>query len=117
MAREWLLERLFKVVWISRFLSGVRMPTYTARGFLGARFSAFILAGITATLVWTTGLFAISIRIGDFLMAHLGVWQWAGAAGTLAFLLLASRSIAHLRKARVRNEVRHLSRAASRLPM
>ena len=93
-AREWLQERVFKVVWISRFLPGLRLPTYTACGFLGARFSAFILASMTAALVWTTGLFVVSIKVGDFLMAHFGLWRWAGAMGTLVFLLLASRFIA-----------------------
>ena len=49
---------VFKVVLVSRFLPGMRLPTYTACGFLGADLRQFTLAAIVATLAWTTLLFA-----------------------------------------------------------
>ena len=82
--QDWLhgrRRRVFKVVFVSRFLPGMRLPTYTACGFLGADFRQFVLAAIVAVLVWTSLLFAISMRVGKVLMAHFGVWRWAGAIG------------------------------------
>ena len=87
----WLRARTFKVVLISRFMPGVRLPAYTACGYLGAGFNSFILASMSATLIWTLVLFAISMRIGDVLAAHFGVWRWVGMVGALVCVLTASR--------------------------
>jgi len=90
-ARVWLGGRVFKVVLISRFLPGLRLPTYTTCGYLGVSFRKFILASMTATMFWTSGLFVLSMKIGDELMAHFGVWRWAGVGGMIIFLLVAGR--------------------------
>src|SRR5579863_6255445 len=52
--RAWLDGRVFKVVLVSRFLPGVRLPTYTTCGFVGANLRQFTLAVVIATLCWTT---------------------------------------------------------------
>lgn len=96
--RAWLAGRVFKVVLISRFLPGLRLPTYTTCGFLGANFRKFVLASMMATVVWTSGLFALSMRVGDVLIAHFGAWRWAGAAGMVVFLLVAGRAATWLWK-------------------
>jgi hypothetical protein len=49
-------------------------------------------------VVWTSGLFALSMRVGDVLMAHFGAWRWAGAAGMVVFLLVAGRAATRLWK-------------------
>lgn len=87
--RAWLRGRLFKVVLASRFLPGTRLPVYTACGFLRADLREFALSAVAATLLWTTLLFAVSLRIGQFLIDHLGIWRWAGAGG-LALTLMAA---------------------------
>jgi membrane protein DedA with SNARE-associated domain len=92
--RAWLSGRVFKVVLISRFLPGLRLPTYTTCGFVRADLRQFTLAAIVATSCWTSLLFAISLKLGQFLMDHLGAWRWAGAAGFVVFLVLASRAAA-----------------------
>lgn len=82
--QDWLhgrRRRVFKVVFVSRFLPGMRLPTYTACGFLQADFRQFVLAAVVATLIWTSLLFGVSLRVGKVLMAHFGVWRWAGAIG------------------------------------
>lgn len=91
MVRAWLDGRVFKVVVVSRFLPGMRLPTYTTCGYLGASFWKFILASATATTIWTSGLFAVSLKIGDVLMAHFGVWRWGGVAGMVIAMLLMGR--------------------------
>lgn len=89
--RAWISGRVFRVVLVSRFLPGMRLPTYTTCGFVRADLKRFTLAAIVATLCWTSLLFAVSLRIGQFLMDHFGVWRWAGAAGFVIFIILAGR--------------------------
>jgi membrane protein DedA with SNARE-associated domain len=91
MIRGWLAGRVFKVVFACRFLPGLRLPTYTTCGFLGADFRQFTLAAVIATTIWTSLLFGLSLMVGRFLMDHLGAWRWAGAAGFLIVVVLAGR--------------------------
>jgi membrane protein DedA with SNARE-associated domain len=95
-SQRWLKPRVFKVVVISRFLPGARLPTYTACGFLGANFKTFTLATSLATLIWTTALFTLSLRVGRVMQEHLGVWRWAGAVGFVVFIIVAGRIAAKL---------------------
>jgi membrane protein DedA with SNARE-associated domain len=100
--QAWLRGRIFKVVLASRFLPGTRLPVYTACGFLRADLREFALSAIVATLLWTTLLFVVSLRVGQFLIDYLGVWRWAGGAGlALAVIVLghlAGRRHAHKRR-------------------
>ncbi len=89
--RAWLERHVFKVVFISRFLPGVRLPTYTACGFLGANFTRFVTAAVGATLIWTSALFAVSLRVGKLLVDDLGEWRWAGFAAFLVAIVLVGR--------------------------
>jgi membrane protein DedA with SNARE-associated domain len=89
--RAWLNGRVFRIVLVSRFVPGMRLPTYTTCGFLGADLRQFVLAAVPATLVWTSLLFGVSLRIGQVLMNHLGAWRWAGAAGFTAAVILTGR--------------------------
>jgi membrane protein DedA with SNARE-associated domain len=87
----WLKGRVFKVVLVSRFLPGLRLPTYTTCGFLGADLKQFTLAAVVATTCWTSLLFGVSLKVGQFLMDHFGAWRWVGAAGFVLFVILAGR--------------------------
>ena len=89
--RAWLDGRVFKVVLISRFLPGLRLPTYTTCGFVSADLQQFALAVVIATICWTSLLFGVSLRIGEVLMDHFGAWRWAGAAGFALFIVVAGR--------------------------
>jgi len=92
--RAWISGRIFKVVLVSRFLPGLRLPTYTTCGFVGANLRQFTTAAVVATLCWTSLLFGLSLKLGQLLMDHFGVWRWAGAAGFVVFLILAGRVVA-----------------------
>ncbi len=100
LGREWLGDRVFHVVFISRFIPGARLPTYTACGFLRASLRRFALAAIVATLIWTSLLFGVSLKVGAWLMDYLGAWRWAGAIGFIVVLILAGRAAARLQEAR-----------------
>ncbi|MFL5285096.1 MAG: DedA family protein [Rhodopila sp.] len=92
--QAWVSGHIFKVVLVSRFLPGMRLPTYTTCGFVGADLRPFTLAVVIATLCWTSLLFAVSLKLGQFLMDYLGAWRWAGAAGFVVFIILAGRAVA-----------------------
>jgi membrane protein DedA with SNARE-associated domain len=105
--RAWLQGRVFRVVLVSRFLPGVRLPTYTTCGYLRASLRQFALATMIATLFWTSGLFALSMRAGSFLLAHFGVWRWAGAVGLVVFMILAGRlatAVSHHKESQTKHE-------------
>ena len=92
--RAWLEGRVFKVVLVSRFLPGLRLPTYTTCGFLGADLRQFVLAAVVATVCWTSLLFTASLHVGHFLLSHFGAWRWVGVAGFVWFVILAGRLVA-----------------------
>jgi membrane protein DedA with SNARE-associated domain len=89
--RTWLEQHVFRTVFVARFMPGVRLPTYTACGFLHASLARFALAAGGATLIWTSLLFGVSLRVGKLLMDHLGAWRWAGAIGFVLAVVLAGR--------------------------
>lgn len=92
--RAWIGGRIFKVVLVSRFMPGLRLPTYTTCGFVRANFKQFTLAAVLATVCWTSMLFTVSMKVGHFLMDHLGAWRWVGAAVFVAFVIVAGRAAA-----------------------
>lgn len=96
--RKWLTQKLFKVVFISRFVPGTRLPLYTACGFFNAGLRTFTLATLAATLIWTTALFALSLRVGNFLLTHLGAWRWVGILGFVLVILIMGRLAARMQK-------------------
>lgn len=97
-AQRWFSRNIIKVVAISRFVPGARLPLYTACGFFKAPFLSFALTAIVATLVWTSLLFLLSLRIGGWLLAHQGGWRWAGIIGFVLCIVLMGRFIAHIQR-------------------
>jgi membrane protein DedA with SNARE-associated domain len=89
--QEWVRTRVIPLVLVSRFVPGLRLPTYTTLGFLKAPITKFTLAAICATLVWTSGLFFVSVKLGVLLLHYLGVWRWAGLAVFCFILIVVGR--------------------------
>lgn len=96
LGRDWVKGKVFALVFISRFVPGLRLPTYTTLGFLKASVWQFGLAAICATLVWTTGLFFISLRLGVLIARYLGIWRWVGIAVFLIIIIFVGRLAAKL---------------------
>jgi len=91
MGREWASRRMIPIVLVTRFVPGLRLPTYTTLGYLRAPVRRFALAAILATLIWTSGLFFISMRLGLVMMRYLGIWRWAGLAVFCLLLIIVGR--------------------------
>jgi membrane protein DedA with SNARE-associated domain len=96
--RDWLAGRLAWVILVSRFLPGLRLPTYTTCGFLRASFLIFAATAILGTLIWTSLLFGVSMKLGHYIIAYLGAWRWAGVAVFCIALLTMSRIFARQMK-------------------
>ncbi|NNE68132.1 MAG: hypothetical protein HKN33_16330 [Pyrinomonadaceae bacterium] len=86
-ASEWLEKRGVAAIFISRFVAGLRLPTYLAAGFLKTSFLKFVFYFIIAAAIWTPLLvgsaafaqsfispryFFVSI-IGLYLLLHLAI--------------------------------------------
>lgn len=97
-AHRWFSKNIISVVGISRFIPGARLPLYTACGFFRAPFWAFALTAIGATLIWTSLLFLLSLRIGHWLLAHQGGWRWAGIIGFVFCIFAMGRLIGRLQR-------------------
>ena len=97
--RDWLRGHVISVVFVSRFLPGARLPTYTACGYFRVSFGRFAMAAIGATLIWTTLLFSVSLHLGRYLADHLGAWRWVGMAGFALTIVVAGRLAARLQTA------------------
>lgn len=74
--RSWLEERFEGAVFTSRFVPGMRLPTYTAAGFLKLPFRRFIPPVVIGTLIWTTLFFGAAYLFGNLTAGWLGVWRW-----------------------------------------
>ena len=96
----WLHDRVFRVVFVSRFIPGARLPSYTACGALHADLRRFLAAAVVATSIWTTLLFGVSLVVGELLLQHLGAWRWVGAAGFVLTVILLGRMASQLQTAR-----------------
>ncbi|GBR70866.1 hypothetical protein GKA01_11690 [Gluconobacter kanchanaburiensis NBRC 103587] len=92
--QDWFRSNVIRVVAISRFVPGARLPLYTACGFFRAPLVPFAMTAVLATLVWTTCLFLLAMRVGGWLLAHQGGWRWAGLAGFVLCIVVVGRLIA-----------------------
>jgi hypothetical protein len=57
-----------------------------------------VTAAIGATLIWTSALFLLSMRVGKFLVENLGQWRWVGFAAFLIAIFLAGRLAARVQE-------------------
>ena len=92
-ARDWLRTHLVAAVFTSRFVPGLRLPTYTACGYFGVPFGRFVLYVVAATIVWTSLLFAVSLSLGGIIMHYMGAWRWAGAIGLAVAVVVTGRIV------------------------
>jgi pimeloyl-ACP methyl ester carboxylesterase/membrane protein DedA with SNARE-associated domain len=87
-ASQWFRRRGPWVIFLSRFMPGLRLPTYFAAGVLKTKVlwfaSYFALAGV----IWTPTLVWLSSRLGERMEGALDMVQGYGLPGMLLFLLV-----------------------------
>ena len=85
-ATQWFQARGARVIFLSRFLPGLRLPTYVAAGILRMRVTLFALYFLLAGLLWTPILVGAATLVGKEALEYLESFErWA----LPAFLLLA----------------------------
>ncbi len=68
-----LVQRLPSAVLIARVVPGLRLLTYTTCGFVRVPLLRFSVWVVLAVLLWTAGLYGVSVAIGHALAEHLGL--------------------------------------------
>ncbi|MCP4898653.1 MAG: hypothetical protein GY906_16900 [bacterium] len=90
-ASQWLERNLVLAVVVSRFVPGMRLPTYVGAGILRTSLSRFIAVAVAASLVWTLLLLWLTVLAGEYIMPMLGAMRWPVAGLALLALVLLQR--------------------------
>ncbi len=98
-ARGQIAQRLSSAVLVARVVPGLRLLTYTTCGFVRIPLLPFTAWVLLAVSLWTVGLYALSVAIGQTLARTLGVPPAVAVALPIIVLALA---VPLLRKARQR---------------
>ena len=84
--KDWLDDQLFSAVTATRFLPGMRLPTYLACGFFSLPFKRFAVAVISGAIIWVPLLFGAAFYFGYYTLDWLGLWRWPIALGAVFIL-------------------------------
>lgn len=93
-AAHWFERNLVATVILSRFVPGMRLPTYLGAGVLQAPARRFATVAVCASLVWTLLLLGATVSLGGPLLPLLGRARWPLALAAVALLVLVQRRAA-----------------------
>ena len=102
-ARGQIVRRLSSAVLLARVIPGLRLLTYTTCGFVRVPLLPFTAWVVLAVALWTAGLYAVSVAIGQALSQALGLPPALAVALPIGLLALAAPL---LRKVRLRRSGR-----------
>ena len=88
-AREHIVKRLSSAVLVARVVPGLRLLTYTTCGFVRVPLGPFTAWVLVAVSLWTVGLYALSVAIGQALARTLGLPPALAVALPILALALA----------------------------
>ena len=88
-ARQQIVRRLSSAVLLARVIPGLRLATYTTCGFVRVPFLPFTAWVLLAVSIWTAGLYALGVAVGDALAQHLGLPPAVAVALPIVLLALA----------------------------
>lgn len=91
-------KRSVSLVFTARFLPGMRLPTYTGLGYVGASFWRFFCAVIFAVTAWTVVLYSMVVVLGRNVLEAAGAWKWAIIVALIAGGFLVERMIIKRRR-------------------
>lgn len=86
---KWFDRNLIVTILSSRFIPGLRLPTYVAAGMMRVSMPRFVLVAIAASLVWTFCLLSLTIELGEQVLDQANRWRWLiGVAIVLTVILV-----------------------------
>lgn len=92
-AGRWFERNLVTAVVLSRFVPGMRLPTYVAAGVAGAPLWRFAAVAAAASVVWTALLLTATVQFGRAVMPLLGELRWP-AAGLAVLGVVGAQRVA-----------------------
>ncbi len=95
-ASAWFRERGVQVIFLSRLMPGLRLPTYVAAGLLRTSFARFSFFFLVADLIWTPLLVGVAVWLGDAAFELLPIFErysLPALLGLAALLLLLQRIV------------------------
>ncbi len=92
-AEGWFQNNVIQAVVFSRFVPGMRLPTYFGAGLARAPFWRFAATAIVASVVWTLILLTATVALGRQILPILGRWRWPVAGLALLLLVLFQRRV------------------------
>lgn len=95
----WFDQNLVSAVILSRFVPGMRLPTYVGAGMLRSHFIRFTIVVILASLVWTTLLLSLTVILGERILRALGPAKWIVAGAVIALIVFVHWRLARRRTA------------------
>lgn len=81
--KAWFDRNLVAAIFASRFVPGMRFPTYTGAGLLRASFRVFACVVIPASFLWTVILLKLTSELGERAIPLMGRWKWPFAVGMI----------------------------------
>jgi len=91
--RGWARGRLWSVIFTSRLVPGLRLPTYVGAGFIATPFAPFCRAVVAAVALWTAALFAAVYWLGRAVVSEMGPAKWLAMAAIVVVVIVAERTI------------------------
>jgi len=95
--QEWLGDRLIPAILLARVTPGLRLPCYTASGYLGVSFPKFAAVAVGAVAAWSITAFTLVFFYGQVAKAWLGSASWI-AGGALLIAVIAWPHVLRLRR-------------------
>lgn len=92
-AQGWFSRHVVTAVVVSRFVPGLRLPTYVGAGAARAPLVRFLAAAVAASVVWTWLLLSLTVELGEAVLPLLGQARWPVAAAALAMLVVVQRRV------------------------
>jgi membrane protein DedA with SNARE-associated domain len=97
-ARAQLVQRLPSAVLLARVIPGLRLVTYTASGFVRVPLAPFTAWVMLAVSLWTVGLYALGVAIGQALAHALGIPPALAVALPIVVIALAIPLLRNVRQ-------------------
>lgn len=97
-------KRSLSLVFTTRFLPGMRLPTYTGLGYVGASFWRFFYAVIFAVTAWTILLYSIVVVLGRNVLEAAGPWKWGVVLALIAGAFFIERILIKRRRSKLENQ-------------
>jgi membrane protein DedA with SNARE-associated domain len=83
----WLNAHLLRTMFTTRFIPGLRLPTFVGAGLVHAPVHRFVGAAVAAAALQTVLLLAVSVFAGELIISHFGALKWSLALAVVVLVV------------------------------